>query len=65
MPFFNPGQNTADRKLHNCYLRVGPDSLYYVIVGNVELNWPKLFRAFSIKFTLIFFMSVFIPHQHM
>ena len=24
-------------------------------VGNVQLNWPKLFQAFSVNFTLIFF----------
>ena len=23
--------------------------------GNVKLPWPKLFQAFSVKFTLIFF----------
>ena len=32
--------------------------------GNVELNWPKLFQAFSVKLTLIFFMSAFIQSYH-
>ena len=29
------------------------------MVINVKFNWPKLFQAFSVKFTVIFFMSVF------
>ena len=36
--------------------------------GNVQLNWPKLFQAFSVNFTLIFFhecVHSIIPHQHM
>ena len=36
--------------------------------GNVELNWPKLFQAFSVKFILIFYhecVHSIIPHQHM
>ena len=36
--------------------------------GNVELNWPKLFQAFSVKFTLIFYhecVHSIIPHQLM
>ena len=32
--------------------------------GNVELNWPKLFQAFSVKFTLFFSMSAFIQSFH-
>ena len=37
-------------------------------MGNVELNWPKLFQAFSVKLTLIFYhecVHSIIPHQHM
>ena len=37
-------------------------------LGNVELNWPKLFQAFSVKFTLLFcheYVHSIIPHQHM
>ena len=36
--------------------------------GNVELNWPKLFQAFFVKVTLIFYhqcVHSIIPHQHM
>ena len=33
-------------------------------LGNVELLCPKLFQAFSVKFTLIFFMSAFIQSFH-
>ena len=36
--------------------------------GNVELNWPKLFQAFSVKFTLIVYhecVHSIIPHKHM
>ena len=36
-------------------------------VGNVELNWPKLFQAFFVKVTLIFYhqcVHSIIPHQH-
>ena len=29
-----------------------------------NLKWPKLFQAFSVNFTLIFFMSVFIQSFH-
>ena len=32
------------------------------------INWPKLFQAFSVKFTLIFYhecVHSIIPHQHM
>ena len=29
------------------------------IAVNVQLNWPKLFQAFSVNFTLIFFTSAF------
>ena len=29
--------------------------LAYRFFGNVQFNWPKLFQAFSAKFTLIFF----------
>ena len=39
-----------------------------LIGGNVELPCPKLFQAFSVKFTLIFFhecVHSIIPHQHM
>ena len=32
----------------------------HAYLGNVELPCPKLFQAFSVKFTLIFFMSAFI-----
>ena len=35
---------------------------------NVQLYWPKLFQAFSVNFTLIFFhecVHSIIPHQHM
>ena len=35
--------------------------------GNVQFNWPKLFQAFSVKFTVIFFhkcVHSIIPHQH-
>ena len=32
--------------------------------GNVQFNWLKLFHAFSVKFTFIFFMSVFIQSFH-
>ena len=32
--------------------------------GNVQFNWPKLFQAFFVKFTVIFFMSVFIQSFH-
>ena len=38
--------------------------LAYRFFGNVQFNWPKLFQAFSAKFTLIFFMSVFIQSFH-
>ena len=31
---------------------------------NVLGNWPKLFQAFFVKFTLIFFISVFIKSFH-
>ena len=34
------------------------------MLGNVQLNWPILFQAFSVKFTLIFFMSAFIQSFH-
>ena len=40
----------------------------HCLIGNVELNWPKLFQAFSVKFTLIFYhecVHSIIPHQHM
>ena len=37
---------------------------YVVSRGNVQLNWPKLFQAFSVNCTLIFFMSVFIQSFH-
>ena len=36
--------------------------------GNVELNWLKLFQAFSVKFTVIIFhecVHSIIPHKHM
>ena len=36
--------------------------------GNVQLNWPKLFQAFPVNFTLISFhecVHSIIPHQHM
>ena len=36
--------------------------------GNVQDNWPKLFQAFSVKFTLHFFhecVHSIIPDQHM
>ena len=50
--------------------------LYHVVtttksnrrLGNVQLNWPKLFQAFSVNFTLIVFYECvhsIIPHQHM
>ena len=32
--------------------------------GNVEQEGPKLFQAFSVKLTIIFFMSVFIQSFH-
>ena len=32
------------------------------IIGNVQVNWPKLFQDFSVEFTLIFsFMRSFNP----
>ena len=43
-------------------------SLTCINLGNVQLNWPKLFQAFSVNFTLIFFhecVHSIIPHQHM
>ena len=36
--------------------------------GNVKVNWPKLFKAFSVKFGLICFhdcVHSIIPHQDM
>ena len=42
--------------------------IYVIKKGNVELPCPKLFQAFSVKFTLIFFhecVHSIIPHQHM
>ena len=36
--------------------------------GNVQFNWLKLFQAFSVKFTFIFFhecVHSIIPRQHM
>ena len=36
--------------------------------GNVQDNWPKLFQAFSVKFTLKIFhecVHSIIPHQRM
>ena len=32
--------------------------------SNVHVNWPQLFQAFFVKFTLIFSMSVFIKSFH-
>ena len=40
---------------------------FYIAQGNVQDAWPKLFQAFSVKFTLIFFhecVESIIPHQH-
>ena len=37
---------------------------YQGYFGNVQDNWPKLFQAFSVKFTLIFSTSVFIQSFH-
>ena len=37
-------------------------------LGNVEQECPKLFQAFSVKFTFIFFhecVQSIIPHQNM
>ena len=37
------------------------------IFGNVQFNWPTLFQAFFVKFTVIFFhecVHSIIPHQH-
>ena len=37
-------------------------------LGNVELNWPKLLQAFSVKLTIIFYhecVRSIILHQHM
>ena len=32
------------------------------IIGNVQVNWPKLFQDFSVKFTVIFsYMRSFNP----
>ena len=39
-------------------------TLYLFYVGNVKDDWPKLFQALSVKFTIIFFMSVFIQSFH-
>ena len=39
-----------------------------MVMTNVELNWPKLFQAFSVKFTLMFYhecVHSIIPPQHM
>ena len=52
------------------YLRVlvNASTMADGINGNVQLNWPKLFQAFSVNFTLIFFhecVHSIIPHQHM
>ena len=36
--------------------------------GNVQFNWPKLFQAFSVTLSLIFFhncINSIIPHQYM
>ena len=36
--------------------------------GNVQFNWPKLFQAFFVKFTVNFFHACvhsIIPHKHM
>ena len=36
------------------------------MLGNVQDDWPKLFEAFSVKFTLILFhecVQSIIPHQ--
>ena len=35
-----------------------------VVIVNFQFNWPKLFQEFPVKFTLIFFMSAFIPSFH-
>ena len=39
----------------------------YIINGNVQFNWPKLFQAFFVEVTSIFYydMSVFIQSFHM
>ena len=53
------GQSKASKRVDNKRLS---------IIGNVQFNWPKLFQAFSIKFTLILFhecVHSIIPHQHM
>ena len=37
-------------------------------LGNVQFNWPKLFQAFSVILSLIFFhkcIHSIIPHQYM
>ena len=34
--------------------------ILFGLSGNVQFNWPKLFQAFSVKFTSILFTSVFI-----
>ena len=46
-------------------------SIYYQFIkvllrylGNVQDDWPKLFQAFSVKFTLIFFSRVFNQSLH-
>ena len=32
-------------------------------MGNVQVNWPKLFQVFSVTFTYACVHSI-IPHQH-
>ena len=44
------------------------ECIWGTFFGNVELNWPKLFQAFFVKVTLIFYhecVHSIIPHQHM
>ena len=39
-----------------------------ILLGNVQFNWPKLFQAFFVKFTVNFFHACvhsIIPHKHM
>ena len=49
---------------HRQSVYLGPAAANIWVPGNVQFNWPKLFQAFSVKFTVIFFMSVFTQSFH-
>ena len=59
-------KNKHGETLVHVSLSVYPTKFLYVGLGNVQVNSPKLFQAFSVKFTLIFFLACvhsIIPHQ--